>query len=103
MGTIIISLNPPTPSPVLQVRSLVHAYGPNRVVRDLSFTLEQGAIGCILGPSGCGKTTLLRCIAGFEPVAGGEILIRDQVVSSRSLTTPPEKRRIGMVFQDYAL
>jgi iron(III) transport system ATP-binding protein len=72
-------------------------------VRDVSFALQRGAIGCILGPSGCGKTTVLRCIAGFEPVVAGEIRLEGQVVSSPATVVPPERRRIGMVFQDYAL
>ncbi len=82
---------------------MAHAYGEQVVVRDVSFALERGAIGCILGPSGCGKTTLLRGIAGFEPVHAGEILLAGTVVSRPGMTLAPEKRRIGMVFQDYAL
>jgi iron(III) transport system ATP-binding protein len=96
-------VSPPSPDPVLEVRALEHAYGEHEVVRNLSFALARGSIGCILGPSGCGKTTLLRCIAGFEPVTAGEIRLAGQVVSSPGRLVPPEKRRIGMVFQDYAL
>ncbi len=88
---------------LLEVRALRQAYAAHEVVRGLSFTLTRGAIGCLLGPSGCGKTTVLRCIAGFEPVAGGEILLDGRVVSAAGLTVPPEERRIGMVFQDHAL
>ena len=87
----------------VEVRSLEHAYGSNRVVRGLSFTLPAGAIGCLLGPSGCGKTTVLRCLAGFEAIAGGSIALSGQIVSGPGRATPPEERRIGMVFQDYAL
>lgn len=89
--------------PVLEVRRLEQAYEGHRVVRDLSFVLKQGSIGCILGPSGCGKTTLLRCIAGFESVAAGEILIGGEIVSQPGFLVAPENRRIGMVFQDFAL
>jgi len=96
-------LSPPQPSSVLEVRNVSQAYGREVVVHDLSFTLAPGSIGCILGPSGCGKTTLLRCIAGFEPVTTGEISVGGVVVSRPGLVVPPEKRRIGMVFQDYAL
>jgi iron(III) transport system ATP-binding protein len=85
------------------VHALEHAYGTHRIVRGLSFTLEPGRIGCLLGPSGCGKTTVLRCLAGFEPVLGGEILISDRVMSKPGFLVPPEKRSVGMVFQDYAL
>ena len=90
-------------TPVLVARDIEQAYGHNAVMRNLSFSLSQGSIGCILGPSGCGKTTLLRCIAGFEPIASGEILLAGVRVSGKGLLVPPEERRIGMVFQDYAL
>ena len=85
------------------VRSLEHAYGANRVVRGLDFTLAAGRIGCLLGPSGCGKTTVLRCLAGFEPLIGGSIALSGRTVSEPGRLVPPEARRIGMVFQDYAL
>jgi len=85
------------------VRGLEHAYGANRVVRGLDFTLAAGRIGCLLGPSGCGKTTVLRCLAGFEPLIGGSIALSGRTVSEPGRLVPPEARRIGMVFQDYAL
>ena len=88
---------------LLEVANLRHSYGEHEVVRGLSFSLARGSIGCLLGPSGCGKTTVLRCIAGFEAVQEGEIRLSGQVVSRPGATLPPEKRRIGMVFQDYAL
>jgi len=88
---------------LLEVANLRHSYGEHEVVRGLSFSLARGSIGCLLGPSGCGKTTVLRCIAGFEAVQEGEIRLGGQVVSRPGATLPPEKRRIGMVFQDYAL
>ncbi len=87
----------------VQVLDLQHAYGEHRVVRGLSFALEPASIGCLLGASGCGKTTVLRCLAGFEPVQGGQIAFSDAVVSRPGRQLPPEKRGIGMVFQDYAL
>jgi len=79
------------------------AFGHHLVVRQLSLSLETGRIGCLLGPSGCGKTTLLRAVAGLEPAAAGEIRLSGTVVSSPGRTVAPEHRRIGMVFQDYAL
>ena len=79
------------------------AFGDHLVVRQLSLSLETGRIGCLLGPSGCGKTTVLRCIAGFERLAAGEIRLDGALVSTPAQTLPPERRRIGMVFQDYAL
>ena len=88
---------------VLELRAVAQAYGEQVVMRDVSFALTRGSIGCILGPSGCGKTTLLRGIAGFETVTAGEILIDGEVVTRPGYQLAPERRRIGMVFQDYAL
>ena len=72
-------------------------------VHGVTLQINAGDIGVLIGPSGCGKTTLLRAVAGLEPVAGGEIRLSKNVVSSATLSVPPEQRRIGMVFQDYAL
>ena len=88
---------------LLELKNIQHAYGKQVVVNDLSLTLKKGEIGCLLGPSGCGKTTVLRCIAGFEPISAGEILLNGVVVSNANSGLPPEQRHIGMVFQDYAL
>jgi len=93
----------PLSLPLLAVRELRHAYESNEVIRGLSLSLEKGSIGCLLGASGCGKTTVLRCIAGFEPVQAGEIWLNGQLVSRRGVRVPTEDRRVGMVFQDYAL
>jgi iron(III) transport system ATP-binding protein len=87
----------------LTVEGIEQAYGDNRVLSNLSFRIPAGAIGCLLGPSGCGKTTALRCIAGFEGVRAGRILVNGEVISSPGLVVPPEKRGLGMVFQQYAL
>jgi iron(III) transport system ATP-binding protein len=88
---------------LLRVESLSHSYGEHPVVLDLSFSLGRGMIGCLLGPSGCGKTTVLRCIAGFESPRAGRILLGGEPVTAPGVAVPPEQRRIGMVFQDYAL
>ena len=88
---------------LLELKGVSHAYDQRQILSNLSFRVEKGMIVCLLGASGCGKTTVLRCIAGFEPVTTGEILFSGHVLSRTGLTTPPEKRRIGMVFQDYAL
>jgi iron(III) transport system ATP-binding protein len=88
---------------LLEVRHVSHAYDHRAVLEDLSFSLSSGTIGCLLGPSGCGKTTVLRCIAGFEPLTHGEIVLHGETMSRPGLTVPTERRRIGMVFQDYAL
>lgn len=88
---------------LLQLDKVSFAYTKQTIINELSFTLQRGEIGCLLGPSGCGKTSVLRCIAGFESITNGEILINDTCVSRGNYSLPPEQRRIGMVFQDYAL
>ena len=93
----------PADRPWLQLDQIAVAYGHRSVVQDFSLTLPRGTVGCLLGPSGCGKTTVLRAIAGFEPLAAGEIRLDGTLVASRQQQLPPEQRRIGMVFQDHAL
>jgi len=88
---------------VLSVSGLSHRYTGHAVLADLCFHLEAGSIGCLLGPSGCGKTTALRLIAGFEAPSAGQIRIDGRVLSQPGRVLPPERRQIGMVFQDYAL
>jgi iron(III) transport system ATP-binding protein len=73
------------------------------IVHGLSFSLARGEIGCLLGPSGCGKTTVLRAIAGFEPLVDGRVVLDGREISRKGYTAPPESRQIGVVFQDYAL
>ncbi|MDO8789122.1 MAG: ABC transporter ATP-binding protein, partial [Sulfuritalea sp.] len=89
--------------PILDVDHVSHAYGQQAVVRDLSFDLAQGEIACLLGSSGCGKTTMLRLIAGFEMPSAGSIRLNGVTIASEKTQVPAEARRIGMVFQDYAL
>ena len=72
-------------------------------VQEASLGLRAGDIGVLIGPSGCGKTTLLRAVAGLERVSAGEIRLGEETVSSARAHAAPEHRRIGMVFQDYAL
>ena len=94
----------PPRSALLVIDDLAVAYpGGTRVLDNLSLSLERGEIGCLVGSSGCGKTTLLRAIAGFLPVAAGTIEIDGLVVAGPHFTAPPEKRGVGLVFQDYAL
>ncbi len=98
-----VRLSPPASS-ILELRSVSCAYDPSRpAIRDISFTAREGEILCLLGPSGCGKTTVLRAIAGFEPVRSGQLFLSGRLVSSSSETIPTEERRVGMVFQEYAL
>lgn len=93
--------------PYLSVERVRVGYGVGRQIREivhgLSFGLMRGEIGCLLGPSGCGKTTVLRAIAGFEPLLDGSITLGGRQLSSREFSAPPEKRHVGVVFQDYAL
>jgi iron(III) transport system ATP-binding protein len=109
LNTDLVSMDPAAnpavmaAAPVLEVRDLHLAYGRNKVVHGASFQLQQGSIACLLGPSGCGKTSILRAIAGFEPVRQGEIVFEGRTVASSQFSIAPEQRRIGMVFQDYAL
>lgn len=88
---------------LLSVEKLQCAYEGNPVLRSVSFSIQEGEIACLLGPSGCGKTTVLRAIAGFIEPDGGAILINNEVISDARMVVPPEKRGMGMVFQDYAL
>lgn len=90
-------------SEMLSLKNVQCSYDDRVVVRGLSMHVNRGSLVCLLGPSGCGKTTVLRAIAGFHALDAGEIQINDRPVSSPGFTMPPEKRRLGMVFQDYAL
>lgn len=87
----------------LTIRNLTKTFGAFEALKDVSVEVKSGEFLAVLGPSGCGKTTLLRMIAGFEDVTEGEISIADRVVSSRGKEVPPNERRIGIVFQNYAL
>ena len=87
----------------LEIKGVSVAYGNTTIVQGVDLHLEGGDIGCLLGPSGCGKTTLLRAVAGFEPVATGEIWLQGRLVARPGFGLPPEERRAGMVFQDFAL
>ncbi|SIN74913.1 ABC transporter ATP-binding protein [Halodesulfovibrio marinisediminis] len=88
---------------MLNITFVQKHFDKKRVLSDVSLSLPKGQIGCLLGASGCGKTTLLRIIAGFETIDSGEVRINDTVMSSKKSILSPEDRKIGMVFQDYAL
>jgi iron(III) transport system ATP-binding protein len=91
-------------APMLELEHVTCGYQPDvPTVRNLSLHLQPGNILCLLGPSGCGKTTTLRAIAGFEKISAGEIRLQDQILASASFHMPPEQRRVGLVFQEYAL
>jgi iron(III) transport system ATP-binding protein len=89
---------------VLELRAVHCSYEAGHpAISDVSFAARQGEILCLLGPSGCGKTTTLRAIAGFEPVQRGEVYLQGQLASAPGVLMPTEVRRVGMVFQEYAL
>ncbi|MDQ0590080.1 ABC transporter ATP-binding protein [Variovorax paradoxus] len=91
----------------LSIESIHLAYetprGLHAVVNDFSLSLRAGEIACLFGPSGCGKTTVLRAIAGFEPLRAGTIQLGEVLLSSTRVHLAPEQRRVGMMFQEYAL
>ena len=91
----------------LEIQNLWHEFKPNKnsdwVLKDINLSLKPGELIGLLGPSGCGKTTLLRLIAGFEKPSNGYIKKSGQIISSDKYLLAPERRQIGMVFQDYAL
>jgi len=90
-------------SVLLEVRNVDVSYGKKTVLHDVSLHVNRGNFACLLGPSGCGKTTALRAVAGFERIDRGEIRLRGKVVSRPGSSTPPENRKVGMVFQEDAL
>lgn len=79
------------------------AQGLRMVVQDFRLQLQRGQTACLLGPSGCGKSSILRAIAGFEPLRSGRIRLGDVMLSRPGYAMPPEHRHVGMMFQDYAL
>jgi iron(III) transport system ATP-binding protein len=90
-------------TPRLEVRNLVRNYDGKPVVDDLSLTIQPGRVTCLLGPSGCGKSTTLRMIAGVEMQDAGEIHVDGRLVCDTVFRVPPERRQIGLIFQDFAL
>ena len=95
---------PDDKSIVLELQDVACSYEAGSLALErISFSARKGDVICLLGPSGCGKTTTLRAIAGFEPVSSGEIRLNGTVVSATDRHVPAERRRVGLVFQDYAL
>lgn len=90
-------------TPALHIEHLSKVFNEMTALSSIDFSLKKGDILALLGPSGCGKTTLLRCIAGLLEPSAGRILIDGDVVVDERSSAVPEKRRLGMVFQDYAL
>jgi iron(III) transport system ATP-binding protein len=89
----------------LILENIIKNYGTVDAVKGISLNVHEGELIGILGPSGCGKSTLLSCIAGIEPIDSGRIVLngRPLVDKQEKIFIPPEKRRMGFVFQDYAL
>ncbi len=88
---------------MLHLADISISFGKKQIIDALSFHLATGDIGCLLGPSGCGKTTLLRAIAGFIPLQSGTINIQGECVSSQQVHVDVTERKVGVVFQDFAL
>jgi iron(III) transport system ATP-binding protein len=87
----------------LVLKNIGKSYGAFNAVSDFSLEMEKGEFVSLLGPSGCGKTTTLRMIAGFMPPSSGTIELDGQVISSPAGVVPPERRRMSMIFQSYAI
>ena len=83
----------------IRIKDAVKKYGDNTIISDLSLNIKEGEFFTLLGPSGCGKTTLLRMIAGFNSIEGGDFYFNDKRIND----IDPSKRNIGMVFQNYAI
>ena len=89
--------------PRLEVQNLVRSFGGQAVVDDVSFAVPAGQVACLLGPSGCGKSTTLRIVAGVDMQDSGKIFVDGSLVCDTVFRVPPERRHIGMMFQDFAL
>ena len=87
----------------IEFAGVTKAYGHSIAVDAISLKVPAATYCCLLGPSGCGKTTVLRAIAGFEPLRAGAIFLDGKLLSSPATHVPPEQRRVGMMFQEYAL
>ncbi|MDP1819374.1 MAG: ABC transporter ATP-binding protein [Acidimicrobiales bacterium] len=103
VGEELLTVGNAEPTCAIEVRDLQKAFGEQPVLRGVDLRVSEGAIIALLGPSGCGKTTLLRTIAGLEQADAGTIVVGGRRVSGGGAPVAPEHRRIGMVFQDWAL
>ncbi len=90
-------------TPKLELQNITRVFDGVTVVDDLSLSLKPGEVTCLLGPSGCGKSTTLRIAAGVDRQDSGRVLLDGAVISDDSVHLPPEKRSIGLMFQDFAL
>ena len=92
-----------TNAPRLEIKNLRRSFGGRNVVDDVSLQIMPGQVTCLLGPSGCGKSTTLRMIAGVEMQDSGEIYVDGKLICDTMFRIPPERREIGLMFQDFAL
>jgi len=88
---------------VIEISRVEKRFGQTQVLRGVDLTIARAEVVALLGPSGCGKTTLLRILAGLETPDAGSVSVDGVLLASATSTTPPEKRNIGLVFQDFAL
>jgi iron(III) transport system ATP-binding protein len=103
MAAAFVPAAPGAPLFQLECRDVTKRFGPLAAVDGVSLAVAAGEFVAVLGPSGCGKTTLLRLVAGFEIADSGTVTLAGRTVSGPGLHVPPEERRVGMVFQSYAL
>ncbi|NOR31024.1 MAG: ATP-binding cassette domain-containing protein, partial [Sulfitobacter sp.] len=89
--------------PRLEIKNIKRSYGGRPVVDDVSLKIMPGQVTCLLGPSGCGKSTTLRMIAGVEMQDSGTIHVDGKLICDTEFRIPPERREIGLMFQDFAL
>ncbi|MFB6131524.1 MAG: ABC transporter ATP-binding protein [Salinigranum sp.] len=97
------SEDPARAEPILELSDVAKSYGRETAVRDLSLSVREGELLTLLGPSGCGKTTTLRMIAGLEAPTDGVVSLAGEAVADADGHVPPERRNVGLVFQDFAL
>lgn len=88
---------------LLKLEHLKKTYGDTVIFEDINLTVHKGEVVVIIGPSGCGKSTLLRCMNGLEPIQGGRITLRGEVVDGKAKNIAETRQKIGMVFQSYEL
>jgi len=88
---------------ILEIKQLLKKYDDLTALKDVSLDIHKGEVLVIIGPSGCGKSTLLRCINGLETIQGGEIYLKDELISNRTKDMHLVRQKIGMVFQSYDL
>jgi len=88
---------------MLTITGLTRRFGAQTVLHDINLSVPEGRVACLVGPSGCGKSTILRLVAGLDVPDDGEIRIGDRLLSAPGWALEPRKRRLNMVFQDYAL